>query len=135
MGHLLVSTVFSQQTGHNQVSSILFILHSFLGRLLGMNFPVAGAPPAVAAWLRTQLFKEDIIEIFDNWDADAMLNVSEMDLKEEVPGREGKRLWALLTSTKNAQGQYLTTTNIPIESLRTCVTTLCLGRVQCRRIS
>ena len=92
-----------------------------------MNFPVAGAPPAVAAWLRTQLFKEDIIEIFANWDADAMLNVSEMDLKEEVPGREGKRLWALLTSTKKAQGQYLTTTNIPIESLRTCVTILCLG--------
>ena len=92
-----------------------------------MNFPVAGAQSAVAAGLRTQLFKEDIIEIFDNWDADAMLNVSEMDLKEEVPGREGKRLWALLTSTKKAQGQYLTTTNIPIESLKTCVATLCLG--------
>ena len=93
-----------------------------------MNFPVAGAPPAaVAAWLRTQLFKEDIIEIFDNWDADAMLNISEMDLKGEVPGREGKRLWALLTSTKKYQGQYHTITHIPIESLRTCATILCLG--------
>ena len=54
-----------------------------------------------------------------------MLNVSEMDLKEEVPGIEGKRLWALLTSTKKSQGQYHTTTNIKIESLRTRVTTLC----------
>ena len=92
-----------------------------------MNFPVAGARPAVTDWLRTQLFKEDIIEIFANWDADAMLNLSEMDLKEEVPGIEGKRLWALLTSTKKAHGQYLTTTHIPIESLKTCATILCLG--------
>jgi hypothetical protein len=73
------------------------------------------------------LFIEEIIEIFANWDADAMLNVSEMDLKEDVPGREGRRLWALLTSARRVQGRYLTTTHIPIESLITCVTTLCLG--------
>ena len=119
MGHLLFSP--SRRKGasgkwqsSNQVSSILLILHSFLGRLLGMNFPVAGEPPAVAAWLRAKLFTEEIIEIFADWDADAMLNVSEMDLKEDVPGRDGRRLWALLTSTKRAQGQYLTTTHIPI---------------------
>ena len=92
-----------------------------------MNFPVAGEPPAVAAWLRAKLFTEEIIEIFADWDADAMLNVSEMDLKEDVPGRDGRRLWALLTSTKRAQGQYLITTHIPIESLKTCATILCLG--------
>ena len=79
MGHLLLSPVFSQGgkwQSSNQVSSTLFILHSFLGRLLGMNFPVAGAPPAVAAWLRTQLFKEDIIEIFAYWDAELIRNRS-----------------------------------------------------------
>ena len=56
-----------------------------------------------------------------------MLGLSETDLVDEVPGREGKRLWALLNSTRSHQGKYRTTTHMPTESLKTCVITLCLG--------
>ena len=109
------------------MSLVPFFIQSLLGRHLEMSFPLAGESTDVAAWLRTKSFAEQIIEIFADRDAEAMLGLSETDLVDEVPGREGKRLWALLNSTRSHQGKYRTTTHMPTESLKTCVITLCLG--------
>ena len=71
-----------------------------------MSFPLTGKVADVAEWLRTKDFTELTIENFAKWDAEDMLSVSETDLKTKVTGDEGIRLWALLNTARNLQGEF-----------------------------
>ena len=71
-----------------------------------MSFPLTGKVADVAKWLRTKYFTELTIENFAKWDAEDMLSVSETDLKTKVTGDEGIRLWALLNTARNLQGEF-----------------------------
>ena len=77
-----------------------------------MSFPVDGAAVEITDWLRTKLFAESIIEIFANWDAEAMLGVTEIDLKADIPVKDGKRLWALLNTAKSLPGKFVAYSSI-----------------------
>ena len=55
-----------------------------------MSFPVDGTAVEMKDWLRIKLFAEPIIENFANWDAEAMLGVTEIDLKADIPVKDGK---------------------------------------------
>ena len=71
-----------------------------------MSFPATGSAADVAEWLGTKLFAAPIILSFANWDAEAMLGVTETDLKMKVPGDDGIRLWALLNAARSFQGKF-----------------------------
>ena len=65
-----------------------------------MIFPVDGTATEIWEWLRTEEFDASSVQNLVKWNAKAMLGVSEADLKLEVPGSEGRRLWALLSTAK-----------------------------------
>jgi SAM domain (Sterile alpha motif) len=72
-----------------------------------MSFPLTGKVADVAEWLRTKDFTELTIENFAKWDAEDMLSVTDIDLLLRiVPGNEGIRLWALLNTARNLQGEF-----------------------------
>lgn len=71
-----------------------------------MSFPETGTAADVADWLRTKSFAELIIENLADWDAEAMLGVTETDLKLEVPDKDGRRLWALLNTARSLLGKF-----------------------------
>ena len=68
-----------------------------------MSFPVDGTAVEIRDWLRTKLFAEPIIENFANWDAEAMLGVTENVVMRRA-GDDGERLWALLNTARSLQG-------------------------------
>ena len=72
-----------------------------------MSFPVDGTAVEIRDWLRTKLFAEPIIENFANWDAEAMLGGTEIDLKADIPVKEGRRLWGLLNTARSLQGKFV----------------------------
>jgi hypothetical protein len=71
-----------------------------------MSFPLTGKAADVASWLRTKSFTELTIENFAVWDAEAMLGGTETDIKADIPVKEGRRLWALLNTARNLQGEF-----------------------------
>ena len=71
-----------------------------------MSFPLTGKAADVAHWLRSEDFKEATIQSFTKWTAGAMLGVTETDLKMKVTGDEGIRLWSLLNTARNLQGEF-----------------------------
>ena len=70
-----------------------------------MSFPVTGSAADVAEWLGTKLFAAPIIENFANWDAEAMLGVTENVVMRRA-GDDGERLWALLNTARSLQGKF-----------------------------
>ena len=70
-----------------------------------MSFPLTGNDADVEKWLRTKSFTELTIKNFADWDAEAMLGVSEAVVMRRA-GDEGDRLWALLTTARNCQGKF-----------------------------
>jgi SAM domain (Sterile alpha motif) len=72
-----------------------------------MSFPVDGAALEITNWLRTKSFAEPTIVNFANWDAEAMLAVTEIDLKADIPPTEGRRLWALINAARSHQGKFV----------------------------
>ena len=68
---------------------------------------MTGSAADVAEWLGTKLFAAPIVDNFANWDAEAMLGVTDIDLLLRIiPGNEGIRLWALLNTARNLQGKF-----------------------------
>jgi SAM domain (Sterile alpha motif) len=64
---------------------------------------VDGSATEVGNWLRTEKFDASIINKFVKWNATAMLTISEAELKIDVLGMEGRRLWALLKTVRTLQ--------------------------------
>ena len=68
-----------------------------------MSFPVDGTAAEIGNWLRIEDFDESIIQSFVKWNANNMLGATEIDL----PGKEGRRLWALLNTARSLQGRFV----------------------------
>ena len=71
-----------------------------------MSFPVDGTAVEIREWLRNEKFNEETIQNFEDWNAAAMLGVSETDLKMKVTGDDGIRLWSLLNTARSLQGKF-----------------------------
>ena len=71
-----------------------------------MSFPLTGNAADVADWLRSEDFEEETIQSFTKWKAEAMLGGTETDIKADIPVKEGRRLWALLNTARNLQGEF-----------------------------
>ena len=71
-----------------------------------MSFSVDGTAVEVRDWLRIKDFEEPIIKSFANWDAEAMLGVTENDVMRRACD-DGDRLWALLNAARRLQGKFV----------------------------
>ena len=70
-----------------------------------MSFPLTGKAADVANWLRSEDFEEATVQSFTKWKAEAMLGASEAVVMRRA-GDEGERLWALLNTARNLQGEF-----------------------------
>lgn len=69
------------------------------------DYPKGGDIQTTRKWLD----KEGFTGVFQGWKADAILGLDKDDIRDEVPGENGRKLWGFL-NTARMQGNILSTT-------------------------
>jgi hypothetical protein len=69
------------------------------------DFPFGGDSAKIGEWLDKKKFKNSFKEFFNEWDADAILGITDEDIKSIDKGatNDAMRLCALLKTTRNSK--------------------------------